>query len=393
MPQARPGKARLKMTARGTCLGLTGSVFVAVALVFARSDALWAGVTLWAALGFSWVAARLGRPPGVLLRTMTPGPLAPRAPVRVRLALAPGTGFAPPAALVRDRTPWLEAEVKADSEGTALGYTFAAPSRGAYPIGPARIAVPGPLGLVTAAYQTAPAAELLVAPALVEVAVTLPDAGSDLPQARTQAGAERVTEPAAVRDYQVGDPRRLVHWKATARRDRLMVREVTLRGLPQAWVLVDDAASPGPAAEAALSISVSVALRLARTGHTVRLVYLAGRAAPDARFDPAAGASAILEAFARSQLAPGPMGPAQAAGAGPGDRLTGPPLSQRLLNGIGARGAIAPIYGALAQADAETLLELSRLAGLARPGQLWVTGSDGLAAALRQQGWTVVRPD
>ncbi|MDR1188392.1 MAG: DUF58 domain-containing protein, partial [Bifidobacteriaceae bacterium] len=219
MPGSGRPRRRVELTGRGICLGLAGGLFVATAVVFGRSDALEAGVTLFVALVLSGLVARLARPPATFVRTITSGTLAPGTSVEVELAPVPGSGPVPPPACVVDHTPWVEADVTPNRDGTALGYTFVAPGRGAYPIGPARITLPGPLGLVAASYYSAPPAELLVAPALVEVTVQLPDAESDLPQVRTQAGAERVTEPAAVRDYQSGDPRRLVHWKATARRD------------------------------------------------------------------------------------------------------------------------------------------------------------------------------
>jgi uncharacterized protein (DUF58 family) len=390
-------------------LGLAGGIFVAVAVVFGRSDALLAGAALFGAVFLSWLPARLAKPPAVFVRTMTSGTLVPGSQVKVRLTPVPGAGLVPPPSCVADRTPWVEAVVSPSQDGTALGYTFQAPGRGAYQVGPARITLPGPLGLVRATYWTAPPAELLVAPALVEVSVRLPDAESDLPQVRTQAGAERVTEPAAVRDYQSGDPRRLVHWKATARRDRLMVREVVLRGLPQAWVLVDDLSGPGEATERALSIAASVAVRLLRTGHTVRLLHCRSGQGPDLRFDPSGGRTPLLEAFARVELTAGVDGAkrdgrdvhARPDGTVPGlsAELNAPAprsqfsLSQRLLTAIGTRGAVAPIYGAFVQINEQILNDLGRLAATARPGQLWLTSNDEraarTAASLRLQGWTV----
>jgi uncharacterized protein (DUF58 family) len=282
-----------------------------------------------------------------------------------------------------------------------LGYKFNAPGRGVFSVGPAQIVLPGPLGLVASRYQTAPGVELLVAPSLVDLPLLLPDAESDLPQVRTMAGAERVTEPAAVRDYQSGDPRRLVHWKATARRDRLMVREVVLRGLPQAWVLVDDRARPGPAAERSLSISASAARLLLRSGHTVQLVYLGG-AVPPERFEPAGGTDRLLESFARIKLGGTPddrarsapaarSGPLTAAGSA---RSSGRVFTQ-VLGQIGGRGAFAAIYGALSEPSEETVAELAPLAAVAKPGQLWLAGDPGTIEpaerALRRQGWTVER--
>ncbi|MDR1634818.1 MAG: DUF58 domain-containing protein [Bifidobacteriaceae bacterium] len=512
------GKRRLRPTGRGLCLALAATAFIATALVFERSDALMAGIVLAAAVASSWLCARFARPPATFVRSLTSGTLAPGSRVEVRLTPVPTSGFVPAPGCIRDRTPWLEAEVNPDPTGTALGYSFVVAKRGVYQIGPAQITMPGPLGLFAASYLTAPPAELLVAPKLVDVEVIAPDAESDIPQPRTQVGAERVTEPAAVRDYQSGDPRRLVHWKATARRDRLMVREVVLRGLPQAWVLVDDSALADDAAEAALSISASVALRLLRAGHTVHLTYLdgaenlpagdvpragrgtrmasdpvrhlsqAGRDAAlggdlagmiarpaDARFEPSGVSAPLLEAFARIELGPlsgGPAGradrafgrrrpaaadglagrpdrasarrrsapsgglsssgasdsaasgrsglaPANPASASPGSvgagsaspapgapavgalalstsaaKAIGPAaqsLSHRLFAELGARGSVAPIYGALAGVGSELLTELGRVASIARPGQLWLTGPAlaESAEALRAQGWIV----
>ncbi|MDR2566223.1 MAG: DUF58 domain-containing protein [Bifidobacteriaceae bacterium] len=404
-------KRRLKPTGRGLCLALAGLAFLALAFVFERSDALMAGVILISALAASWVCARFARPPAAFVRSVTSGTLAPGSRVEVRLTPVPSSGFVPAPDCVRDRTPWLEAELAPDPTGTSLGYAFAAARRGVYQVGPAQIAVPSPLGLFAVTYLTAPSAEVLVAPKLVDVDVTMPDAESDIPQPRTQVGAERVTEPAAVRDYQSGDPRRLVHWKATARRDRLMVREVVLRGLPQTWVLVDNAAPAADDGEAALSLAASVALRLLRAGHTVHLTYLDASRGPDLRLEPAGGSAPLLAAFARIQLATPDEGAARTNGRGRGAAQASrphsgggappdaagpaaevPSLSRRLLADLGARGAVAPVYGAFAQADASVMAELGRLAAVARPGQLWLTGEALAQAAdpLRTQGWTVV---
>jgi uncharacterized protein (DUF58 family) len=165
----------------------------------------------------------------------------------------------------------------------------------------------------------------------------------------------------------------------------LMVREVVLRGLPRTWLLIDDSAAAGPPAERALAIAASVATRLLRTGHTVELMPVAGQAT-GGRVEPAAGQAPLLEAFARIRLGQSP----QESGTEADLRL-----SNRLLAQIGSRGAVAPIYGAFVEVDPELAAELARLAGLARPGQLWLTGPDKAtqqaARALRGQGWTVIQ--
>ncbi|MDR0592051.1 MAG: hypothetical protein LBG60_02090, partial [Bifidobacteriaceae bacterium] len=178
-------RGRLTATGRGVCLALAGLIFLAVALVFERSDAFMAAIILLAVVAAGWLGGRFARPPAAFQRAMTSGTLAPGRRVEVRLAPIVGTGFIPAPDSVHDLTPWLEAEVTSDPTGAALGYSFDAPGRGVYPIGPAEVAVPGPLGVVSIRYRTAPPAELLVAPNLVDVQVAMPDSESDLPQART----------------------------------------------------------------------------------------------------------------------------------------------------------------------------------------------------------------
>jgi uncharacterized protein (DUF58 family) len=69
-------------------------------------------------------------------------------------------------------------------------------------------------------------AELTVYPAPLPVEVELnPTAGSGI--AEVEAGRVRGSglEPHAVREYVSGDPLRYIHWKSSARRDTLMVKE------------------------------------------------------------------------------------------------------------------------------------------------------------------------
>lgn len=96
--------------------------------------------------------------------------------------------------------------------------------RGVYPVGPITIRAGDPFGFFTATFAFPGPPPIVVYPAVVGVTAQL--------QAREQQGEARVrhnlfTDPAriaGVRDYQAGDPFRMIAWKATARLGTLQTR-------------------------------------------------------------------------------------------------------------------------------------------------------------------------
>jgi uncharacterized protein (DUF58 family) len=47
------------------------------------------------------------------------------------------------------------------------------------------------------------------------------------------------TNASGVRDYAPGDPFNRIHWKSTARKDRLIVKEFELDPLADVWLILD----------------------------------------------------------------------------------------------------------------------------------------------------------
>ncbi|MFD5213142.1 DUF58 domain-containing protein [Microbacterium sp. NPDC058345] len=86
------------------------------------------------------------------------------------------------------------------------------------------------------------------------------------------------------RPYMSGDSRRRIHWRATAHRGDLMVRQEEEEASPDAVVVLDRAAArwarpgdePDPAFEAAVSLCASAALRFVQDGYSVDVVDSAG---------------------------------------------------------------------------------------------------------------------
>nr|WP_255784082.1 DUF58 domain-containing protein [Lysobacter chinensis] len=85
-----------------------------------------------------------------------------------------------------------------------------------------RISTTRPLGLARAWAYVWPQAPLLVYPAPEAAGPALPDGRGEATRSQLKSSGEDVHH---LRDYRSGDTRRAIAWKASARRDRLMVRE------------------------------------------------------------------------------------------------------------------------------------------------------------------------
>ncbi len=162
----------------------------------------------------------------------------------------------------------------------------AGPPRGLVPAVTAQLWVSGPLGLVEATQRVRWwfASPTAIGPRDQVVAAPWPEPTGALMglDARSPRGQELTR---GVRDYRPGDPRRRVHWKATARTGQLMVRETEGEAVGVLTVVVAFAV-PGPAAEAAAERARWTAEEGLRRGWVVHLVTAestlpAGAFAPD----------------------------------------------------------------------------------------------------------------
>lgn len=85
-----------------------------------------------------------------------------------------------------------------------------------------RVSTVRPFGLARAWSWLRPELKLLVYPAPEAEGVPLPDFGGDGQSTRTRAHGE---QPHHLREYRPGDAQRQIAWKASARADRMLVRE------------------------------------------------------------------------------------------------------------------------------------------------------------------------
>ncbi|WP_160573702.1 DUF58 domain-containing protein [Actinomadura physcomitrii] len=288
-------------TARGWGLLAAGTVLCGLGLGLGYPALAALGAPAFPAVAAGLLLAGRSRPVRVRRRCSAVRTRAGE-PVRITVDLDE-----PPRAEAFDRVrgPGGEAVVPLGTAGTRTRYEVAADRRGVLEIGPLSIVRTDPLG---SARTSCPADDVpvrvLVHPRHHPLAA-VPAGGTGGRDASTAATRASEGAFAGLRDHAPGDDVRQVHWRTSARRGRLVVREHadTLRaGLT---VLVDDRHGPAeldPLAEVAASIvahhpAIPVDLRLAggarspaTAGRTAHLDLLAeATARPDADFAAACG--------------------------------------------------------------------------------------------------------
>lgn len=197
--------------------------------------------------------------------------------------------------------------------GGMVEYRVRPPKRGRYPIGPLWLGYGDPLGLAVALRPAGEVSTLTVTPR-----VTALDQPGVL-TASGEGGRHQLYVPSnpradelIAREYRAGDPLRRVHWRQTARRGELMVRQEEQQGDPEACVVLDTtvAARAGTATSAAeaeferaVEAAASISVRLLADGFAVTVIETAApleragdRIAPRVRhYSPGAAPSLLMD--------------------------------------------------------------------------------------------------
>jgi uncharacterized protein (DUF58 family) len=154
---------------------------------------------------------------------------------------------------------------------------FAIPTlrRGVIPVGPARTVRADPIGLVRRELIWTHAQDLVVHPRTVSVPATSTGLIRDLEGTPTRDLTSSDVAFHALREYQVGDERRYIHWKSSAKTGTYMVRqfEQTRRShLVVALSLATSDYATEEEFELAVSVAGSLGVRAIRDGRTVSVV-------------------------------------------------------------------------------------------------------------------------
>ncbi|MFT3797073.1 DUF58 domain-containing protein [Microbacterium sp.] len=288
------------LTLRGTGAVVFGvaSFFLAHAITVA--ELLYVGTLLFMAVAISLASLYLTRRTESVVRFFEPEVATVRRPVRVRarveirsaLPTMPGTWRdTVRAGLSGDATgtfPATASGMGAAPHPVDLEYTVDPQRRGIHSIGPLRVTSTDPFGFARRRHEIGGAVPLVVAPAVVELGPLseLPgEAGGSMHSATNQLG--QGADNLIPRHYVPGDSMRRIHWRASAHRDELMVRQEEQETTPEAVVVLDRSVqrwtpdamrAPGddPGFETGVTACVSAAARLVREGYLVHVIDVDG---------------------------------------------------------------------------------------------------------------------
>lgn len=185
---------------------------------------------------------------------------------------------------------------------TTLGYRVHGHRRGRHALGPLRMRLVDPFGLVERTVVGAGTAPLLVVPRVRPLGPGGPSGGhGGGGEGARRSIAVHGEDDVSTREYRHGDDLRKVHWRATARTGELMVRLEERPWRSQATLFLDtrarahlvagrDAAPPAPlpgddapppdSLEWAVEAAASIGTALARRGSVLRVVTDAGELVP-----------------------------------------------------------------------------------------------------------------
>jgi uncharacterized protein (DUF58 family) len=176
---------------------------------------------------------------------------------------------------------FLVAPLPAGSSGRGA-YRVPTTRRGRFPLGPLTVALTDPFGLVRRAWHAGEVDDVVVAPRVHDVVALGDVTGSPLRIA--SRGPTRILpsdvgdEFLTLREYEVGDDLRRVHWRSTAHTDDLMVRQEESQRRPEITVVLDTRADPydEPSFEIAVEAVASIANAMVRIGRRVDVLTTSG---------------------------------------------------------------------------------------------------------------------
>lgn len=299
-PPRRTSPRVVRPTGRGLAVGIVGVVAVILAYVFGRTELLLIGCLAVLLVGAALLFVRLRRVRMTVTRSFSPHtPVAGHAATGT-VELRNLSRYGSAEARWRETLPWgafatpfvqLESLPAVGSTWNesmvVLRYEAVPPRRGLFDIGPLVIELSDPFGFARSEIAVGGTQRVAVIPDVENLPLSGITAIADEGSARAQrfralGGDDDVT----TRTYRPGDALRRVHWRASAHRGELMVREEEQRSHAEARVVLDTTRSgyadflslAGPHQpqserfEWALRVAVTLALHLEQRGFLVQLV-------------------------------------------------------------------------------------------------------------------------
>ncbi|MCE7481676.1 DUF58 domain-containing protein [Microbacterium profundi] len=276
------------LTGRGTAALLTGVLLTIAANLLAAPILLYVAMLLFLLVVVAVLVVHVPRRTGAVSRRISTDLLTvgEESQVAVRFDMR---ALRIPLGIWRDKLP---AAVSGDAtgefptdNGTSIGYAITGVRRGVWAVGPLSLQTIDPFGFAQRTQEFGDTRTVTVVPEVVPLAPlssNLGAAGGTAHTSSTRLG--QGSDNLSPRRYVSGDSMRRIHWRATAHRGDLMVRQEEEESSPDALVVLDRTArhwdiqreQADPAFEAAVSACASVALHLVQEGYSVDVLDSAG---------------------------------------------------------------------------------------------------------------------
>ena len=273
-------------TLRGWSVALTGVVLMFVARIFGSSPVERLGFALLVLMLIAVAVVRLGKHDLQVTRRITPERVRAGHKVKVTLEIRNRGRGPAPLLLLEDRVPMdVAGRARFALHGVepkghrVASYELRPPRRGHYELGPLMLTSSDPFGLARLRGEAAPLASILVHPRVEPLALPrdLGDRRSLAVSALRQPIGAQGEDFYTLREYNEGDDLRKVHWPATAKRGRYMIRQEETPWHTRATVVFDDrgAAHDGvgdaSSFERAVDATASIVDLYHRSGYSYRL--------------------------------------------------------------------------------------------------------------------------
>jgi uncharacterized protein (DUF58 family) len=265
------------MTERGRAVAALGLVVYLAAWIFG-SHALYpvaVGLLLAVVLAIAWV--RLSARPPRVRRHGASRDVVEGDDIRIDLEVEPTSAIAPPTLVAHERPGRLgERRVqlhRVAHRRFAGGYELRGVPRGRYAFDAVRLTVQDPFGLARVELVQGEPQALVVYPRLVALQRLFSEGGAHAQDGRRLL-LRRPTgyELHSVREYVEGESLRKVHWRSTAKRGRLMVKELEDAPRDEVAVLLDGYGVAGENFEVAVRAAGSILQAHLRRGRRCALV-------------------------------------------------------------------------------------------------------------------------
>ena len=260
-----------------------GGAIAVIGRVFGSQVVVQLGYALIILLIAALIVVRLGRHELVVARSLSPERAHPREPVQATVVIHNRGRGSAPLLLVEDRLPpGLSGKPRFAVQGIERGgqrdatFRLFPAGRGRYEIGPAQISIVDPFGMAKLRNGSTATSTLLVHPVIEKLQLPRDpgDRRSIVATASRNPTGSRGEDFYTLREYVEGDDLRKVHWPATAKRDRYMIRQEETPWHTRSTILLDDyAGAHGGTDSASFERAVVAAASLVDLYHRVGFTY------------------------------------------------------------------------------------------------------------------------